>query len=318
MTGASEASVERFRHEALFYSNSSEFITGTIPFIRDGLAAGDHVLVVEMPEKIRLLREALGRDADKILFRDMSEVGANPARIIPAWKDFVDQNAGSGRSLRGIGEPIWTGRPPDELAECQLHESLLNVAFGNGRPWSLLCPYSTAELDPAVIEEARRSHEFVAEQGAFRKSEGFRGIESCGAHFSAPLSRPSSVIGEITIKPGNLRSARALVEYQAVAAGLSERSASKMVTAVNEVATNSILHGGGAGRIRMWRDANKLICEIADKGTFDSPLADRQRPGPNPSSPRGLWLSNQLCDLVQIRTFPEGTVVRLHMRLASA
>ena len=30
-------------------------------------------------------------------------------------------------------------------------------------------------------------------------------------------------------------------------------------------------------------------------------------------SPRGLWLANQLCDLVQIRTLPAGTVVRLHM-----
>ena len=30
---------------------------------------------------------------------------------------------------------------------------------------------------------------------------------------------------------------------------------------------------------------------------------------------RGLWLANQLCNLVQIRSSPEGTTVRLHMRL---
>ena len=30
----------------------------------------------------------------------------------------------------------------------------------------------------------------------------------------------------------------------------------------------------------------------------------------------GLWLANQLCDLVQIRSLPAGTAVRLHMRRA--
>jgi hypothetical protein len=28
-----------------------------------------------------------------------------------------------------------------------------------------------------------------------------------------------------------------------------------------------------------------------------------------------MWLANQTCDLVQVRTFAAGTVVRLHMRL---
>ena len=30
----------------------------------------------------------------------------------------------------------------------------------------------------------------------------------------------------------------------------------------------------------------------------------------------GLWLANQVCDLVQVRSFPTGTVVRLHLRLS--
>jgi hypothetical protein len=53
---------------------------------------------------------------------------------------------------------------------------------------------------------------------------------------------------------------------------------------------------------------------IRDGGRFDKPLADRQRPSRNIAGPRGLWVANQLCDLVQIRTLPEGTVVRLHKR----
>ena len=63
----------------------------------------------------------------------MAEIGANPACIIPAWRDFVDECAEAGRAIRGIGEPIWADRSPAELVECQRHESLLNLAFADTR-----------------------------------------------------------------------------------------------------------------------------------------------------------------------------------------
>ena len=81
------------------------------------------------------------------------------------------------------------------------------------------------------------------------------------------------------------------------------------------MATNSIDHGGGRGTLRMWRDGNNLVSEVRDEGVYDRPLADRQRPGSGSGHPRGLWLANQLCDLVQIRSFADGTVVRLHVKV---
>jgi anti-sigma regulatory factor (Ser/Thr protein kinase) len=86
------------------------------------------------------------------------------------------------------------------------------------------------------------------------------------------------------------------------------------MTAVNEVATNSVRHGGGTGSLRIWQEHAALVCEIRDSGRFSDPLADRQRPSLVHSAPRGLWLANQLCDLVQIRNFADGTVIRLHKR----
>jgi hypothetical protein len=87
-----------------------------------------------------------------------------------------------------------------------------------------------------------------------------------------------------------------------------------LVTAVNEIATNSLVHGGGKGTIRVWRDVTTLICKVRDAGRYDRPLADRERPQARLSEPRGLWVANQFCDLLQIRTFPDGTVVRAHTR----
>ena len=304
---------DKFRHEALLYAGWAEFVTGTVPFIRDGVRAGEPVLVVESVDKIQTLRVALGDDGDGVLFADMAEVGANPARIIPAWHDFVTRHGGEGRRLRGIGEPIWKGRSASELIECQRHESLLNVAFGHGQPWWLLCPYDTEKLDEAVIDEARRSHEFVTEGTHAKTSETFRGIEASGAPFDVPLPEPGTEFGQMTFGPSDLAAVRAMVAHHAQTAGLEAR-AKELVSAINEVATNSIRHGGGNGTFRVWQEDSALVCEIRDRGRFDKPLADRVRPTSSVSAPRGLWLANQLCDLVQIRTLPAGTVVRIHMR----
>jgi hypothetical protein len=37
-----------------------------------------------------------------------------------------------------------------------------------------------------------------------------------------------------------------------------------LVLAVDEVATNSLRHGGGRGTLRIWRDADAVVCEVRD------------------------------------------------------
>ena len=308
------SAVERFRHEALLYASPKQFLDATVPFIRDGVRAGEPVLVVESSDKIARLRAAMGDDAASVIFADMAAVGANPARIIPAWRDFVAEHGAGASRLRGIGEPIWKGRSADELVECQRHESLLNVAFTGGRPWWLLCPYDTSQLDSDVIAEARRSHEYVSADGSDHASDEFRGVDECGAPFGSPLPGPPSPSSWITFDADRLVALRRFVSRFAAAAGLSTARSGELATAVNEVATNSVVHGGGNGEVRTWREGRTLLCEVTDSGRYDRALADRLKPGDDPGSPRGLWLANQLCDLVQIRTFEHGTVVRLHMK----
>jgi anti-sigma regulatory factor (Ser/Thr protein kinase) len=86
-----------------------------------------------------------------------------------------------------------------------------------------------------------------------------------------------------------------------------------LVLAVNELATNSVSHGGGRGTLQMWQEDESLVCEVRDRGRIEEPLAGRTRPGPDQLSGRGLWLVNHVCDLVQIRTTPDGTVVRVQL-----
>lgn len=299
-----------FSHEALFYADESEFLLGTIPFLRQGIERGDALLVVEGAEKSALLKGALGEDATSVHFADMADVGANPARIIPAWRQFVDEHGLGRRGLRGIGEPIWAGRSDQEIAECQRHESLLNVAFGRGRSWRLLCPYDTTALPAAVLDEARRSHQYVSERHVALPSPQFRGIEASATVPDSPLSPVPEDAVSMTFTAPDLGRLRDLAGAFARHVGLDAPRTADHVCAVNEVATNSIRHGGGSGTFLIWDAAGEVVSEIRDRGRYDRPLADRER-ADGTAGARGLWLTNQLCDLVQIRRHETGTVVRL-------
>ena len=104
-------------------------------------------MVAVAEPRLRALRSALGRGRRAGGVRRHGRAGHNPARIIPAWRDFTDQHSGAGRPVRGIGEPIWATRRPEEIVEAQLHEALLNMAVPPDVPLWLLCPYDTAALD---------------------------------------------------------------------------------------------------------------------------------------------------------------------------
>jgi anti-sigma regulatory factor (Ser/Thr protein kinase) len=109
--------------------------------------------------------------------------------------------------------------------------------------------------------------------------------------------------------------ARAHARRHAEAAGMSELKCDDLALSVTEIAANSIRHGGGAGVLRVWRDGGALVCEVRDAGRFEHPLAGRFPPPAGHDGGYGLWLVNQVCDLVQLRTFPTGNVVRIHMRI---
>jgi len=303
-----------FSHEALLYSGEADFLAGTLPFLRQGVAAGEPMLVVVSAEKIRALRAELAGDCDAVNFADMSEVGHNPARIIPAWQDFLADHGGGTRPVRGIGEPIWAGRTPDELVECQHHETLLNVAFADSGAWRLLCPYDADALPAAVIEEAHRSHAIIQEDGSEQASEICRDLDQMAAPFDVPLPEPPEGAHEFAFDRWSLSKLRASVASEAAGAGFGAAQVDGVVLAVHEVAANSVRHGGGRGFLLVWRDRDALICDVRDDGHINQPLVGRVRPALDALGSRGLWMVNRLCDLVQIRSFPTGNVVRLHIR----
>lgn len=304
---------DAFCHEALMYAGEAEFVEGTLPFLREAIAAGEPTMVVVSAAKIQRLREALGEASDEVRFADMAEVGDNPARIIPAWQRFVDEHAG--RPVRGIGEPVWPQRSRAELVECHRHESLLNVAFARTPALYLLCPYDTRRLRWEDLAQARRTHPRVRQGDIAHEIRGYGSVDTAPAPWDAVLPEPAGPVFRRAFDAGALSALRALVTQTARAAGLGQARANDLVVAVEGLAVDSVHHGGGQGLLRIWHDERAVICEVSDGGEIDDPLADRRPPASDQDGRRGLWRANQLCELVQVRSSGAGTVVRLHMRL---
>src|SRR5690348_4935569 len=131
-----------FSHPALLYQGPWEYLAGTLPFIRDGLAAGEAVAVAVPGPRLELLRARLGEAAGRVRLLDMPGVGRHPGRImVEVLRAAVD--AHPGERVRIIGEPIWAGRTEAEYPACVQHEALINMAFA-GRRTTIMCPYDVA------------------------------------------------------------------------------------------------------------------------------------------------------------------------------
>lgn len=305
--------VAQFSHEAFFYSGPAEFLDGTTAFVREGLERGEAVLVAVSGARLAALRDVFRQQPGLVLL-DMAVVGANPARIIPIWRDFLDDNAERGRSVRGVGEPVWAGRSAAEVAECHQHESLINLAFGDGPPWRLLCPYDVAALPGVVIEQARADHPVLVDGQVRVGSPTYHHQQATRALRGKPLPPPAEQPLELAFSAGELGSVRRLVHRRCEELGLPADVADDLTLSVDEIAANSLVHGGGRGVLRVWSESDELVCEVSDEGVIRDPLVGRVRPPLERPTGRGLWLANQLCDLVQVRSGAAGTVVRLHAR----
>jgi anti-sigma regulatory factor (Ser/Thr protein kinase) len=302
-----------YRHEAFLWKGEDEFLAGTLPFVLDGLRRAQPVMVAVIQQRIDLLRAALGRDAAaRVQFVDMAEIGRNPARIIPAWRAFIEEHGAGGRPVRGIGEPIWAGRRAAEVTECQMHEALLNLAVEPHVPLWLLCPYDVAALAPDVVTEAHRSHPVLVDVEDYRGSRLYGGSHHVDTVFGSDLPELAAPAWRRTFASADLGAVREDVVGHARQAGVPAERTADLALALHEVAANSVEHGHGEGRLRIWREDDALVCEIRDVGRIGDPLVGRTLPAWDDEGGRGLWLANQLCDLVQVRSGDAGTTVRVH------
>jgi anti-sigma regulatory factor (Ser/Thr protein kinase) len=259
--------------------------------------------------KLSLVRDRLGDGhSPPVELLDMTQVGRNPGRIISAVQAISDRSSGR---LHYVGEPIWPGRSPEEICEATRQEALTNLAWPGGEV-RVLCPYDAVGLDEAVLRDAERTHPGLVRDGRLSASPAYGGPLPPPA-CEAPLREPPPEALAVRFDAAHLAGVRTMVAERATVAGLRRERVAELVLAVNELTTNSVKHAGTGGMVRVWTEPGELICQVEDAGQISNPLAGRKR-GLAGVGGLGLWMVNQLCDLVEVRTGPAGSTVRVHAR----
>ena len=303
---------EPFAHPALFYRGLPEFLAGTVPFIEEGLANGEPVAVAVPGDRLAPLRAELAGAQARVQLLDMSQVGRNPGRILPAvLLAFAEAHPEADR-VRIIGEPIWLGRSEAEYPACVQHEALINMAFA-GRAVEILCPYDVDALPPSVLADAELTHPVVVQDGVSRVSASFAPDLALADH-NRPFPEPTRPPIALPIDAARLTEARQLAEAEAYRAGLDPGRAADFALAVNELVTNSIEHGGNRGSVRIWVEDGHLLAEVRDVGRWRDPLAGRRPVDPEQRRGRGLLLINDLADLVRVHQADDGSTTRIYLR----
>jgi anti-sigma regulatory factor (Ser/Thr protein kinase) len=302
---------DEFTHPALFYRGTAEYLSGTVPFIREGLAAGEPVALAVPGPNLRFILSELGADADRVRLLDMTRSGRNTGRIIPnVLRAFADTHL-SGR-VRIVAEQQWTGRTAREYPACAHQEALINIALA-GRSVSMLCPYDVDLVGPRTLAEVELNHPRLIDARGERPSNGFAPERvMTDDRLCSPVVGPS-----FTFDASKAALAGQFVSDHAARLGLTgDHSELRLI--VGELVTRSLVHGGGTGNLRVWAERGYLICEVRHAGYISDSPADRLLTDPKKPDGRGLLLVHHLSDLVQRHSCPQGTTTRVFLKLPPA
>ncbi|GAA0992732.1 anti-sigma factor RsbA family regulatory protein [Acrocarpospora macrocephala] len=293
---------EPFAHVAVAYGSGEEYLKTVLPALLDGLRRGERTILLGPEENLELVRAALGADATRVELGLSQDWYGHPARTMAAYLDFARRNG----PARMICEPVW--RSARDAAEWTRIEAIANVAFAGIRT-TMLCVYR----NPG--EEVFRSHPWYLDGEVIRASEPYLPPERMDWEQPAFESPPAEAEGLDFDLPG-VRRMRAFVRDQAYAAGLERDEVTSLVLAAAEIAANAVEHGAGHGRVAVWRAGDELICEITNPDAgIEVPFPGYIPPEHESLRGYGLWISRQLCDVMEVRTLDGKSCVRLHMRM---
>lgn len=164
-------------HRVLFYGSDVEYAASAAPFLIEGVQQDECVLVVTAQRQASLIRDALGRDATKLLFRDSAAWYGSPRAALADYRSFIADRAKSGcRRVRIFGEPVWTGRPQTEVSAWTRYESMINLVLAS-EPATIVCPYDTRILPEKIVASALHTHPEAVTDGHLSRSATFRDPE---------------------------------------------------------------------------------------------------------------------------------------------
>ncbi len=311
MSNVAAAGADGLRHVALRCPGAGEMTESVLRFARDGVQAGEAVLIASAGPVLHRLRLQLGSYGGQVSWTGMPSSGTNPSRIIAAIRAFADEHPS--QHIRCVQEPAWHLLRPAHRREAIRQEALVNLALAGTRA-VVLCAFDS-QLGGTDVASMQRTHPLLARDGRWEPSASFAADPAVPPECDEPLPLPPAPAAALTYRADQAR-VREFTAEQARRAGLPDERITDLVIAVGELAGNTLAHTSGPGTLWVWAADGELLCQVSDSGHITDPLAGSFLPGlATPGGGRGLWVMHQLCDLAEVRTGPAGTTIRIHMRL---
>jgi hypothetical protein len=143
-------------HEAGFYSSDAEFLALIVPFVTEGLDAGEPVIIGYDERKCDLLRAGVRRP-DEVAFVADTSLYATPARAIEAYRQHVERHVAAGaEQIRIAGDVPHEGNG-GRFAGWDRYESAVNVVWQDYPVYSR-CLYDATSVAAAVRDVVERTH----------------------------------------------------------------------------------------------------------------------------------------------------------------
>lgn len=308
------------RHHACFYESEEDFLATAVPFLRDGIAGGERVLVSTGHHPVTPLLRAMFADEDAAQFVPTAPV-PRPVSVIDEYKRLIDRGLADGATgYRVIGH-VDLQRGPRPWQEWLHYEAAVNTVFAH-YPLRTLCPYNTDQLAQPVYAALRQAHPWLA-----TRERSVRNPEYVDP--ADLVTRP-----EHAMRPDALEVGPPLLDLDAgndprhlpldlypvlLATELARETVDDLAQACGEVVANAHRHGAAPVRLRLWAAPGKVVCTITDQGPgIADPLRGYARAiGDGAARSRstrdglGLWAARQLCDRLDYGRTEEGFTVRL-------
>ncbi|SDM82245.1 MEDS domain-containing protein [Allokutzneria albata] len=303
-----------FLHQCCIYGSDAEFLAMAVPFVRDGLHRGEPVLVTTTSANLELLHDVMGTEAGKIDYAESAYFGRRPPQRTTAIHRYWERNQPTTPTgaVRILAEPVWAGRSRREVASWKHMEAAFNVVLAD-TGIRMICPYDTRGVGEDIIENARRTHpECVV---------GHRAEPS--AHFVAPeeLARPRTsprplrgATGLFRFE-GDLTATRRYVLETAAALLVSEDAVAMFGIAVGEAITYLVNQGIDRAVVWVRSAAGRVVCTLHSEQPLDTvhPFLGYRPPGLSERPGDGLWLTNQICEWLDVSSDASGCTIELAM-----
>ena len=306
-------------HGAAVVGSEAELLAAALPFLDEGLRAGDLVALTCPPDTVALLARELGERATAVESDPrMSLLGSRAPDALTMCRRYLERAmaTGSGR-LRVVAE-VDFGADPADWREGQRFESVYNRLMGDA-PVSAICLYDRRRLPAAVVDSAAATHPVLVHGRSRSANPDF---QDPGVYIpSLPLPRvpleddaPAFAVDDARTLAG-LRH-----QLGAVLATLvpDREQQEDLHLAASEIAANAFRHGVRPVSSRVWADGERVICVISDAGTSYSDPFSGFTPAHGldlSNGGMGLWLARKLWDHVDVLPTPAGLSVRLSTRL---